>query len=156
MQGADNTQPDMAIFRLTEGYVLVHGDTTVALTSADDLAERVREVARGAEWKEAEPEHVPAHLVVTPTPHEPSPPVPPLPVPAQVTAPPPTTLSLEQQWANARMLIAFFAAGFDANGKAFTRKEWDAAVPMFAPDLDPKQVEWELGEFMAEMRDDDE
>lgn len=157
MTSPDPNAPDIAVFRLTEGFVLTYGQGySVALTSADDLAERVRQVASGVGFSEPVVAPGPVAQVVEPAPSEPNLPAPPSP-PALPAMPRPAvpSLSLEQQWNNARQLFAFFAAGFYPNGKAFTRAEFDAAMPVVAPNLDFKEVEYELGEFLAGLHDED-
>jgi hypothetical protein len=160
-------QPTMMVFRLSEGFVLDYGGYTVALTNADDLGERVRTVAKemtgevGFKPPEAETSQ-PAPQVVRHSAPEP----PPTNL-KEATAIPTglemvrdqdagvvPTAQLETEWANARRMIAYMAAGFDNNGKEFNRKMFDAALPMFAPHLDPKEVEFELGEFLASLHEE--
>lgn len=145
--------PDLSIFKLTEGFVLWYGGgISVALTSAEELSKRVLEVAKQLEG------------TIEPIPDPPHPPtmasVAPSKALRESTAIPTTAIgpgvgmTLEQEWANVEKLIAFFVAGFDSNGKLFTRREWDAAIPMFAPHVDPQEAEARLGEFLAELHDD--
>lgn len=157
----DPGRPDIAIVRLNEGFVMDYLGYTTAHTNADDLAERVRQVASKGEAgfqpgndvagsglngdaqvagaaQLSEERRAVAQVVA----------------PASAVAPA-TGQTLTQQWENVQKLIAFFAAGFDTNGKAFGRAEWDAALPMFAPHVDPKEAEAALGEFLAELHDDD-
>lgn len=160
MTSADPNAPDIAVFRLTEGFVLTYGGGhSVALTNADDLAERVRVVASEVGFEVPTPEYGPTSQVVEPALSEPELPITREQIRQALTPPamprPQPNLSLEQQWNNARQLFAFFAAGFYPNGRAFTRTEYDAALPVVAPNLDPKEVEFELGEFLASLHDDD-
>jgi hypothetical protein len=146
---AEQMRPDIAIVRLNEGFVMDHLGYTTAHTNADDLAERVRQVAAQGDAGLAvpEPTPTPTQQAVTPELREATA------VPAAVA--PATNLSEAVQWDNARKLIAFMAAGFDANGKMFTRADFDKALPMFAPTIDHKAVEFELGEFLAGLHDDE-
>lgn len=148
----DTNQPDITIVKLNEGFVLWYGGGySVALTTADDLAKRVHEVALKLEGNISEAQPV--------TPSRTSAPVdvgvsPDLRERTAVAAVSSQGMSLSQEWENVEKLMAFFAAGFDTNGKVFTRKEWDAALPVFAPHVDPQEAEARLGEFLAELHDD--
>lgn len=148
MQNAEPRGPDIAIYRLSEGFILDAQGYTVALTNAADLAARVEDIAGKGEvgLSVAEPAPAPTPQPVTPELREATN------VPSALA---PTTASLETQWNNVRQLIAFMAAGFDTNGKAFGRREFDAALPMFAPNVDPKEAEFELSEFLAGLHDDE-
>jgi hypothetical protein len=151
VQSADLSLPDafLMIAKLNEGYVLQYGGGyTVAVTNPSDLAKRVQEVAERSEVG-----FQPTVSGAVPTPQRSNPPTPEL---IQATAVPsadrvvPTT-TLEQEHANVRKMIAFMAAGFDENGKVFTRKDWDAALPIFAPHVNQAEAEFELSEFLSEM-----
>jgi hypothetical protein len=153
--------PFMVVLKLTEGYVLQYGGGyTVALTSPADLSTRVKDVAEQSE--------VGFQSAVTP-PMDPrtgvpisTPPSPELIEATAVPAAVPQTMpkgvvptqNLEMEWANVRRMIAWMAVGFNENGLAFGRKEFDAALPMFAPHVDPKEAEYELSEFLAELHED--
>jgi hypothetical protein len=160
MSAETESRPDIAIVRLNEGFVMDYLGYTTAHTNADDLAERVRQVASQGEVGLREPAATPPppQQVVTPAPHEPVP-SPDLraatAVPSAATLAPATNLSLAQQWANIGKLNAFMAAGFDTQGKMFTREMWDKALPMFAPNVDPKEAEFQLGEFLGSLHDDE-
>lgn len=152
--------PFMLVFKLTEGYVLDYGSYTVALTNPADLAKRVQDVAEQSEMGFQASIAPP----LDPRTGQPSA-TPPTPELMEATAVPaaapngrtpgvvPTT-SLDGEWTNVRQMIAFMAAGFDTNGKSFTRAEWDAALPMFAPHVDPKEAEFELSEFLSSLHED--
>lgn len=143
-------RPDIAIVRLNEGFVMDYLGYTTAHTNADDLAERVRAVAAQGELGLSVPEPAPGPTPqpVTPELREATA------VPSATQVGPAQGLTREQEWENARKLIAFMAAGFDTNGKAFLRTDFDKALPLFAPNLDPKEVEFELGEFLASLHDE--
>lgn len=151
--------PFMLIFKLTEGYVLDYGSYTVALTNPADLAKRVQSVAEQSEVGFQAPTTSVQLSDMSGAPVGPTPElIAATAVPSATKAAPggvvPTN-QLEGEWGNVRQLIAFMAAGFDSNGKAFTRKNWDDALPMFAPHVDPKEAEFELSEFLGEMHGDD-
>lgn len=144
---------DILISRLNEGFVLWYGGYTVALTTAEDLAARVLTVAKGLAGETVES---PAPVqTVEAVASRPSRSVPPSRELKESTAVPiANNLSLEQQWQNVEKLMAFFGAGFDSNGRVFTRAHWDYALPKFAPNVDPAEAEARLGEFLAELHDD--
>jgi hypothetical protein len=158
VQSAELQQPDafLVVAKLNEGYVLQYGgDYTVAVTNPSDLAKRVQEVAERSEVGFQVPmseQFPPTHL--RPNIDYPAPgPTPEL---MQATAVPSAdqvvpTVTLEQEWSNVRKMIAWTFAGFDEQGRAFTRKDWDAALPIFAPHVDPKEADFELSEFLSEM-----
>jgi hypothetical protein len=143
-------RPDIAIVRLNEGFVMDYLGYTTAHTNADVLAERVRSVASQGEPGLGVPEPTPGATPqpVTPELREATA------VPSASTIAPATGLALDAQWENVRKLIAFMAAGFDTNGKVFTRADFDKALPLFAPHVDPKEAEFELGEFLASLHED--
>lgn len=143
---------DIQIVRLNEGFVMDYQGYTTAHTNADDLAERVRQVASTTDTglQGAVPDAEPRGEVVTPELREATA------VPSAASLGVVPTASLETEWANARKLIAFMAAGFDTQGKMFTRKDFDAALPVFAPHINPKEVEYELSEFLAGLHEDDD
>jgi hypothetical protein len=153
--------PFMVVVKLHEGYVLNVQGYAIAITRAEELARRVGEVAAQSEvgFQSAAPETDISDTIQV----KQGPPSPP-PMDVQATAQTlqaasqdtvVPTASLEAEWANVRQMIAFMAAGADTNGKAFTRKEWDAALPIFAPHVDPKEAEFELSEFLADLHEED-
>jgi hypothetical protein len=156
VQSANEPQPAppfMLVFKLTEGYVLDYGSYTVALTNPVDLAKRVQAVAEQSEvgFQGAVPVASPAiNMPVVQA-------VPPTPELIEATAVPTVvpTATLEGEWENVRKMMAFMAAGFDATGRVFTRSDWDHALPIFAPHVDPKEAEFELSEFLGSLHDDD-
>lgn len=159
----EQQMPLIAVFQLNEGFILDHRGYAIAVTSAEDLARRVGEIAGAATSVFQAPatveEAVAQHLDREPQHSS---------VPSSVASPQevaaalaPTsqdavvpTAALETEWANARKMMAWMVAGFDGSGKAFTRKEFDAALPMFAPHLSPSEVEFEFGEFLSELQED--
>jgi hypothetical protein len=155
--------PFMVVAKLNEGYVLSVQGYGIAITNAEDLARRVGEIAASTEVGFQSPQPQPEHDISDTIQVQQGPPPPPqmdvqataqtLQAASQDAVVP--TANLEAEWANVRQMIAFMAAGADTNGKAFTRKEWDAALPIFAPHVDPKEAEFELSEFLSEMHDDD-
>lgn len=155
--------PFMVVLKLHEGYVLNISGYAVAITRAEELARRVGEVAAQSEVGFQSPQPQPETDISDTIQVKQGPPSPPpmdvqetasvLQAASQDTVVP--TASLEAEWANVRQMIAFMAAGADTNGKAFTRKEWDAALPMFAPHVDPKEAEFELSEFLADLHEED-
>jgi hypothetical protein len=158
VQNANEPQPAppfMLVFKLTEGYVLDYGSYTVALTNPVDLAKRVQAVAEQSEVGFQMQGQVPPKDL-RPGLDYPAPgPTPEL---IEATAVPTVvpTATLEGEWENVRKMMAFMAAGFDATGRMFTRSDWDGALPIFAPHVDPKEAEYELSEFLGSLHDDDD
>ncbi len=158
--------PDIVVYKLTEGFVMTYGGGySVALSTSEQLAARVLEVGakmegRGFEVpkeKSATATTVQFNTGEAPTPAPPKNAPPNAPLKEATNIPTPATnLSIEQQWENVQKLMAFFAAGFDSNGNMFTREMWDEALPIFAPQVDPKEAEALLGEYLAELHDDDD
>lgn len=163
MQNAEQDQgipPFIVIVKLHEGYVLNIQGYTIAVTNAADLGQRVAEVAAQSEVGFHEPQTDISDTVVQVQ----GPPVqtpPPMDVQETAHALQPVsdgvvpTTALETEWRNVRQMIAFMAAGFDSKGRAFLRKDWDNALPIFAPHVDPKEAEFELSEFLSELHDDE-
>jgi hypothetical protein len=165
-QSRQGEMPFMVILKLHEGYVLNVQGYGIAITNADDLAKRVGEVAAQSEagFQSAQPavaeRDISDSVFAVPGPPPGAEPRPIDVVETAAALQPQAdgvvpTASLESEWQNIRRMMAFMVAGFDTNGKAFTRKEWDAALPIFAPHVDPKEAEFALSEFLSEMDGDD-
>lgn len=154
-----DNQPFMIVVKLHEGYVLNVQGYAIAITNAADLAARVGEVAAQSEGGFQTPP-VETDITATVTQVQGPPPAPSPSEVASVFAPPPqqdvaSQTDLDMEWTNVKQMMAFLAAGFDPTGKVFTRREWDAALPMFAPHVDPKEAEFALSEFLSELHDDE-
>lgn len=159
----DQAMPLIAVFQLNEGFILDHRGYAIAVTSPEDLAARVGRIAADSTSVFQEPqtveEAVATELNREPLPHSsvashasPEEVAAALRPVSQDVVP---TAELETEWNNARQMMTWMAAGFDGKGRTFTRKEFDAALPLFAPHLNPAEVEFEFGEFLSELHEDE-